>query len=143
MRKTYQVLAYLLAVEVVVQAAAIAYGIAGLGHWIDDNHTLTKPNWDSDNSHFTGAGGLALHGINGIMFIPVLTVLLLIISFFAKVPGGVKWAGILFGLLVLQIVLGLAAGNVPWLAPLHVINAFAIMGVAAMAGKRAGAPAVA
>ena len=139
MRKTYQVLAYLLAVEVIVQASAIAYGLAGLGNWIDDNHTLTKPNWDSDNSHFTGAGGLALHGINGTMFIPLLVIILLIVSFFAKVPGGVKWAAILFGLLVLQIVLGFALGGAPWVAPLHVINAFAIMGVAAAAGKRAGA----
>ena len=37
MRNVYRVLAYLLAVEVVVQAMAIAYAIAGLGKWVEDD----------------------------------------------------------------------------------------------------------
>ena len=35
-----------------------------------------------------------LHGLVGMMLIPLLALVLLIISFFAKIPGGVKWAGI-------------------------------------------------
>ncbi len=35
-----------------------------------------------------------LHGMIGMMLIPLLALVLLIISFFAKIPGGVKWAAI-------------------------------------------------
>ncbi len=33
-----------------------------------------------------------LHGMNGMMVIPVVALLLLVISFFAKIPRGVAWA---------------------------------------------------
>ena len=136
MRKTYRVLAYALAIEVIVQAMAIAYGLAGLGKWIDDNHVLTKHIWDSDKPKFTGVGGLAVHSLNGIMLIPVITLALLIVSFFAKVPDGTRRALILFGLVVLQAVLGFALHGVPFIALLHVLNAFGIMAMAFIAGYR-------
>jgi hypothetical protein len=139
MRTTYRVLAYTLAVEVVVQAMAIAYGLAGLGKWIDDGHghALTKKLADSNAPNFTGAGGLAAHGLNGIMIIPLLTLVLLIVSFFAKVPGGRQRAAILVGLVVLQVVLGFALHGVPFIATLHVLNAFGILAMAIIAGYRA------
>jgi hypothetical protein len=40
MRTTYRVLAYLVALEVAVQAAAIAFAVFGLGLWIEDGGTL-------------------------------------------------------------------------------------------------------
>jgi hypothetical protein len=136
MRSTYRVLAYALAVEVVVQAMAIAYGIAGLGKWVDDKHDFTKK--VADKGHFPGVGGFAIHGINGELIVPVLTLALLIVSFFAKVPSGRKRAGILFGLVVLQVILGMALHGVPGIAPLHVLNAFGILVMAIVAGYRAG-----
>src|SRR6185312_5937197 len=136
MRATYRVLAYALAVEVVVQAMAIAYGIAGLGKWVDDGHVLTKK--VADDGHFSGAGGFAVHGINGELLVPVITLALLIVSFFAKVPSGRKRAGILFGLVVLQVVLGMALHGVPGIAPLHVLNAFAILVMALYTGYMVG-----
>jgi hypothetical protein len=48
----------------------------------------------------------------------------------------VKWAAITFGLVVLQIALGLFAHSAYSLGALHGINAFALFGVALMAGKR-------
>lgn len=136
MRKAYRVLAYALAVEVVVQAMAIAYGLAGLGKWIDDKHVLNKQVWDSSKPHFTGIGGLALHTINGVLLIPLIALVLLIVSFFAKVPGGSRRAGILVGLVVLQIVLGFALHSVPFVSLLHVLNAFGILALAFIAGYR-------
>ncbi len=98
MRNVYKVLAYLLAVEVVVQAMAIAYAIAGLGKWVaDDGGVLNKQVIDSDSPDFPGVGGFATHGINGMMIIPLVVLLLLIVSFFAKIPGGVQKAAILLG----------------------------------------------
>jgi hypothetical protein len=136
MRTAYRVLAFLLAIEVVIQAMAIAYAIAGLGKWIeDDGGVLNKQVLDGDPT-FSGVGGFAIHGINGTMIIPILVLLLLIVSFFAKVPGGVRSAVILLVLVAVQVFLGIFAHDVPYVIVLHVLNAFAIMGVAAMAGRR-------
>jgi Family of unknown function (DUF6220) len=145
MRNAYRILAYLLAVEVLVQAMAIAYAIAGLGKWVeDDGGVLNKQVLDSDNPDFKGVGGFALHGINGTMIIPILIILLLVVSFFAKVPGGVRSAAILFGLVVLQVFLGIFSHSIPFVIVLHVLNAFAILGLAIMAGRSAsGVQAVA
>lgn len=139
MVKTYRALAYLLAIEVVVQAMGIAYALFGLGKWIeDDGGVLNKAVFDDEESlHFTGVGGFALHGINGMMIIPLLVLALLIVSFFAKIPEGSKRAGILVGLVVVQVVLGLASHSVPYLGPLHALNAFAILVMAYQAGQRA------
>lgn len=129
MRKTYQVLAYALSVEVVIQAMAIAYALFGLGKWVeDDGGVLNKAVLDADKGpEFSGVGGFAIHGINGTMLIPVLVLLLLIVSFFAKVPGGVRLAAILVGMVVVQVALGIAGHSVPFLGPLHALNAFGIL----------------
>ena len=55
-----------------------------------------------------------LHGMVGMMLIPLLALVLLIISFFAKIPGGVKWAAIVLGLVVLQVALGIFGHETPY-----------------------------
>ena len=74
MRSTYRVLAYLLAAEVVIQAMAIAYALAGLGKWIEeDGGVLNKAGpRRREDPEFTGVGGFPIHGINGMMVIPLL-----------------------------------------------------------------------
>jgi cytochrome bd-type quinol oxidase subunit 2 len=136
MRNVYRVLAFLLAIEVVVQAMAVAYGIAGLTHWVDeDGGVLNKAVFESDDPDFSGIGGFITHGINGMMIIPLIVLLLLIVSFFAKVPGGVQKAAILLGLVVLQVFLGIFSHSIPFVVVLHVLNAFAILGTALAAGR--------
>jgi hypothetical protein len=78
-----------------------------------------------------------MHGLFGTGIIPLLAILLLIVSFFAKIPGGSKWAGYVFLAVVVQIVLAFLAFGVPALGFLHPVNAFVLMGVAATAGRRA------
>ncbi len=51
--------------------------------------------------------GQVLHSVFGLMVIPLLAIIMLIVSFFARIPGGVKYAGIVFGLVVLQFLLAL------------------------------------
>lgn len=137
MKTTYRVLAYALAAEVMVQTMAIAYALAGLNKWVeDDRGVLTKKVLDDKSAHFAGVGGFAVHGINGEMIIPMLTLVLLIVSFFAKVPSGTRRAAILVGLVVLEVVLGIVLGSIPFVAPLHVLNAFGILIMAFMAGYR-------
>ena len=138
MRSVYRVLAFLVAIEVLIQAMAIAYAIAGLGKWVeDDGGVLNKQVLDAESADFPGVGGFMVHGLNGTMIIPILVLLLLIVSFFAKVPGGVRSAAILLLLVAVQVFLGIFAHSVPYVIVLHVLNAFAILGVAAMAGRSA------
>ena len=139
MRLVYRILAMLIAAGVVVQAAAIAFALFDIEHKTDDGEIFSK---DSHN------GGIALHGVLGEMVIPVIALGLLIVSFFAAIPGGVKWAAITFGVLVLQIVLAFAGDALPAVGVLHGINAFALAAVASIAMRKARlaespAPAVA
>jgi len=136
MRSSYRVLAYVIAVEVVVQAAAIAFAVFGFFKWIDDGNTFDKAVMEDENVSFTGLVGFIIHGINGQMVIPLLALVLLVLSFFAKVPGGVKWAGGILALVVVQVMLGIFAHDAPLLGPLHGINALALFTVAVMAGRR-------
>jgi hypothetical protein len=136
MRSTYRVLAYVVAAEVAIQAAAVAYGLFGLGKWIEDGGTLDKATMEDESMSFTGLVGFMIHGINGQMVIPLIALVLLVVSFFAKVPGGVRWAGSILALVVIQVLLGTFAHEVPQLGPLHGINALILFSVAVMAGRR-------
>jgi uncharacterized sodium:solute symporter family permease YidK len=141
MKRTYQVLAALLAVEVVLQAMAIAYGTAGLFHWVDKdggvlNHAVVNK-FEDDPPDFNGVGGFELHGINGFMIMPLIALLFLGVSFFAKVVGGVRRAAVLLAMVILQVVLGMSSHDVPLMAPLHVLVAFGIFTMAATAAMAA------
>ena len=113
MRSVYRVLAFVIAAEVVVQAAAIAFAVYGLGRWVEDGGTLDKTLLERDDSSVGGAAGFAIHGVNGTMVVPVLALVLLVVSFFAAVPGGAKWAGAVFALVVVQAALGFVGQGVP------------------------------
>jgi heme A synthase len=125
MRATYVWISRLIAIGVVLQAMFIAFGTFGILKDADDGRAYT--------GDFNA--GQVLHSIFGLGVIPLLTIILLIVSFFARVPGGVKWAAILFGLVVLQFLLALVSFGVPFIGLLHGLNAFAIAGVAGIAGR--------
>src|SRR4028118_1287475 len=112
MRNVYRVLAYLIAALVVVQAATIAFAIFGLVDWVEGGGTLDKAAMESGQVSFTGDIGFMLHGMGGTMLIPLLTLLLLIVSFFAKVSGGVKWALIVLAVVAAQVLLGIFGRNI-------------------------------
>ncbi|HEU4812552.1 MAG TPA: hypothetical protein VFT00_10475 [Nocardioides sp.] len=146
MRKTYQILALGIAALVVVQAGAIAWAFFGLANEIDKNGlVINKACLESDSGcggGFTAEWGFAIHMFfNGTILIPLTSLVLLIISFFAGVPGGVKFAAGIFGLVVLQAfvlpMLSREAGS--GFGALHGVNALVLMGVAIMAGMRASA----
>jgi hypothetical protein len=128
MRATYRILAMLIAAGVVVQAAAIAFALFDIAHKTDDGQIFTK---DTEN------GGIAFHAVLGMMVLPLLALLLLLVSFFARIPGGVKWAGIVVGVTVLQIALAYAGRGLPLIGTLHAVNAFALAAVASLAMRQA------
>ena len=140
MRKSYRILAGIIAVLVAVQAMTMVFAIAGLFHWIDGGGSLDSAvieSWDEDPPTFQGAIGVPIHGLSGMFLIPLLGLALLVVSFFAKIPGGVKWAGIVVGLIILQVVAGISAGDAPWMGLIHGLNAFALFSVAVLAARSA------
>ena len=144
MRSSYRFLAFAIAALVVVQAGAIAWAFFGLTNEIDQNGlVVNKACLESEagcGGGFTAEWGFAIHMFfNGLVLIPLTTLALLVVSFFAKVPGGVKFAGILFLLVLLQvIVLPMLSREVgSGFGALHGVNALVLMGVAIMAGQRA------
>jgi hypothetical protein len=99
---------------------------------MDDGLVLDK--------NYEGNIGHSLHGIIGMMIIPALALLLLIVSFFAHVAGGVKWALYVVGLVVLQIALAFVAFGAPVVGALHGANALALLAVAGIAARKAAEP---
>jgi hypothetical protein len=75
----------------------------------------------------------------GMMLIPLVALILLIVSFFAKIPGGVKWAAIVLGLVVLQVALGIFGHETAYSGLLHGLNALILFAVAIKAGSRVAA----
>jgi heme A synthase len=136
MKSAYRVLAYLIALGVVVQAASIAFAFFGLGKWIDDGGTLDKAAMEDQSLEFTGVIGFPIHFLNAYL-LALLALILLIVSFFAKVSGGVKWAGFILLVVVVQILLGMFARGLPALGALHGMNALLVLGLALTAATRA------
>jgi hypothetical protein len=141
MKTVYRVLAYLVALAVVIQAATIAFAVFGLLKWIDDGGVLDRAATRSGSDSFTGVSGFAAHGTNGQMIVPILAVLLLVVSFFAKVRSGVVWAGAVLLTVVVEVVLGTFAHALPELGILHGILAIALFAIAVVAGRQAEAAA--
>jgi heme A synthase len=138
--RIYRAFASLVAVGVIVQAALIAYAIAGLGHWIyDDHHTATHDTFaEGSTVDYGGKTGFDLHGELGGLWLPLLALAFLIVAFLTRrsVVRGLRWAAIVVGLMALQAALGFATLAVPALAVLHAVNALALFSTAAYAATR-------
>ena len=116
MRKTYRIVADIIAIDVVIQSMAMVFAIAGLFKWIDDGATLDKSvieGWQDDPPTWTGSIGHFIHVMNGTFLIPLLGIILLIVSFFAAVKGAVKWAAIVAVSIIVQVLAGIFAASRP------------------------------
>jgi hypothetical protein len=138
MRSVYKFLAYAIPVLVAVQAAAIAFAFFGLSKWIDDGGTMDKAAMESDNTSFTGVAGFMVHGMNGEILIPLVAIVLLIVSFFAKIPGGSKWAAFILLDVIVQIVFAFSAFGAPVVGMFHGLNALLLAWLGWTAAKRIG-----
>jgi DMSO reductase anchor subunit len=95
--------------------------------WISPQNS--RPRWVATRD-------FSWHATGGIFVLPAISLLFLISSFFAKVPGGIRWAPIVLGVTVLQVAVGLFSHSVAGLGWLHGITALALFGTATMAGMR-------
>lgn len=59
------------------------------------------------SSRVTGDAGLALHSVIGRLLLPLAAVLVVIT--FSQIEGGVGWAGLILGDVVLQVLLAIVA----------------------------------
>ncbi|HEY6424969.1 MAG TPA: hypothetical protein VIY28_17360 [Pseudonocardiaceae bacterium] len=136
MRTAYRILAYLIVLEVLIQSAAIAFAVFGEAKWITGGGVLDKATIESHSANFTGVVGFSVHGMNGQYVVPLLALLLLVVSFFAKIPRGVMFAGIVFVLVLTQVFLGIFGRAVPGLGLLHGVNALVLFAIAHLAAHR-------
>lgn len=129
--RTYRIFAYLVALEVFVQAATHAYQSAGLGHWIySDGHTVTKATLEEDSGvDFTGRWAGIMHGENGAMIVPLLALAFVVVGVVTRqrVDRGLRWSAIVLGLVVLQVALGFITLVVPEVGMLHAVNALLLL----------------
>ncbi|WP_028046592.1 hypothetical protein [Cellulomonas sp. URHE0023] len=128
MKTAYRVLASLVAGGVFLQAGLIALAWFTTLHDLDEGAVL--------DSSYEGNYAHAAHGTVGMMVIPLLAIALLIVSFFAKFGGAVRYAAIILGLVVLQVVLAFVSFGAPAVGALHGMNALAILGVSITAAQR-------
>jgi Family of unknown function (DUF6220) len=120
--RIYSGLSALLVLLVIVQIFVASSGLFTMAHQLDNNQNYTVSQWN--NSAYWG-----IHFFNAIA-ITLVILLMVAISFLAKLSAEVKrLSGILAGLLVLQAILGFIAWPAP-ISALHVLNAFAMFGVA-------------
>lgn len=131
MKQTYRAIAGVIALGVLVQAASVAFG------WFEVINELDSGVVVDEN--FRGNAGHMVHGMVGMMVMPLLGLVLLIVSFFAAkvVPGARMWGAIVFGTILLQVVLGIVAFSAPVVGLLHGANALVIFGAAGRAAMLA------
>jgi len=135
MKATYRVLAGLVCLLVLVQSASVAFGTFGILSFVDGGDDYTKAVAE-DRASAAGGVGQNIHSF-GAMAIAVVAILLLVVSFFAKIEGGVKWAGIVFLTVLLQWVFAFVAFGAPVVGLLHGLNAFVVFGMAMTAMQNA------
>ncbi|MEV6923441.1 DUF6220 domain-containing protein [Dactylosporangium sp. NPDC051485] len=128
MRSTYRVFACLVAAGVLAQAASVAYAWFAVLQTIDAGGVFDK-DAGANPGHYA-------HGIIGMALIPLIALTLLILSFFARIPGGVRWAAITFGLTALQVALAFVSFSAPLVGALHGLNAVALLAAALVAARR-------
>jgi hypothetical protein len=137
MRKVYRALAYVVAAEVVAQAMLMVWAIAGLTKWINNGGVFDKAVMEDHQIIYPEIVGIPLHALNGDIIIPAIALIAFVLSFFAKIPGGVKWAGIVALLTIVQGQLGHLGHDLPAAGALHGVNAIVLLLTALHTARRA------
>ncbi|KQW06519.1 hypothetical protein ASC66_08600 [Leifsonia sp. Root4] len=127
MHRAYGVIAWIIAGGVAVQAAAIAFGVGGMVHFVQDGGVVDKALIESGQVTYLGEIGFWIHAIGGAVVIPLAAVILLLLSFGVRVRGARMLAAIVLGLVALQVMAGFGLRDLPYLGLLHGVNALAVL----------------
>jgi heme A synthase len=136
MRTAYRVLAFAIAALVAIQAAAIGYAVFAQLNWIDGGGTVDKASIESA----PGTAAYIFHALDGGVVL-LIALALLVVSFFAKIPRGVRWAVIVLVTTIVQIALGTLSHMLAPIGAVHGAVALVLFGVAVMAAMRSRRPA--
>ena len=132
MYMAYKVLAFLIVGLVAVQAAAHAWASSGLVKYLAQGGTIDFESTEAPPvPEFLG---LMIHGMNGMFVIPIVAIVLLIVALVTKSSRAIIWAGVVVGLVALQVTLGLLGHETTALAFLHGLNAIVLAGTALATG---------
>lgn len=135
MRTAYRVLAYVIAVEIAIQAMAAVWAIAGLGKWIMGGGVADASLMDSEVAPFPEVAGFMIHGINGMFVVPIISLVLMVLSFFTRQKRPIVVAVALFVGVIVQGQLGFLGHEVPIGGALHGLNALVIFALALYAAR--------
>ncbi|RSZ65537.1 hypothetical protein EAH68_01925 [Corynebacterium hylobatis] len=133
MRTAYRVLAAVIILLVVVQAAGTAWFTSGLARHLIAGGTIDSAEIDINNLPFTAVWGVIIHMISGLYVIPALAIILLIIGYLTHDRKALTLAMAVTVLVAIQVALGLGAKALTGLAFLHGVNALLILGVTVLA----------
>ena len=132
MHMAYKVLAFLIVGLVAVQAAAHAWASSGLVKYLAQGGTIDFESTEAPPvPEFLG---LMIHGMNGMFVIAIVAIVLLIVALVTKSSRAIIWAGVVVGLVALQVTLGLLGHETTALAFLHGLNAIVLAGTALATG---------
>lgn len=135
MRTVYRVLAYVIAIEVAIQAMAVVWAVAGLGKWIMGGGVADASMMESEVAAFPEVAGFMIHGINGGVVIPIIALALMVLSFFTRQKRAILVAVGLFVLVLVQGTLGFLGHEVPGIGALHGLNALILFTLALYAAR--------
>ena len=145
MRKTYNALGWVTAGLVMLQAALIAWGVGGENRFIENGGVMDKALAEAAESggerSFPEMIAFELHSLNGILM-PVLALILVGVSFGARLPRARRNAGILFGLIFVQHGLGMAIVDSPLFGLAHGLNALLVFAEALVIARHKAIPGV-
>lgn len=117
MRTAYKIIAHLISLAVVIQAAVIAWSMFEAISFLQRGIMPEGPPFAA-----------MLHGNIGMYVVPVLAIALVAIALLGH--AGLKWALLTLLAVALQIALAFVAFNASWVGMLHGINAFAVLALA-------------
>lgn len=138
MRKAYRGLGIAIVVLVGLQASFVAFGDSSMGLYVESGGVIDQSTMSATTPTFDGVYGFVAHGMNGMILIPLVALALLVVSFFAKFPRAVPFAGGILALVALQITLGMLGHSLALIGALHGLNALALASLAFYAQLRAG-----
>jgi len=125
-RNTFRWLSAVVFGLVVVQVALAAFGAFDAVHKADKTPISKK----------TIENGFTAHGIVGTLILLLMLILLIVAVASRQGPQQTKLAGLIFGLGVIQLLLGLVSTSAPVLGLLHGLNALAIFSTTGLLAHR-------
>jgi hypothetical protein len=128
MTNAFKYLTSVLFVAVVVQVALAGYGIFYALHKANDDQSVTKSAFEH---------GFNAHAVLGTILLVVMLLLVIVAAAGRLGPTALKFSIALLVAGILQMVFASLGRSVPALGFLHVVNALAIYGAAALLAHRA------